>query len=56
MMLFWNNAGPLLRYEKGLLVTESLNPETRIQWRMSRGEMFRTGIKFIIAAVKGRSL
>jgi hypothetical protein len=50
MTIFWNKAGPLIKYDGKLLVVEDLNPEQRMQWRMSRWEMLRTGLRFMLAA------
>ena len=49
MTLFWNEAGPLLKYEKGILHIEDLNPELKTKWRMSRWEMIKVGLQFIRA-------
>lgn len=53
MTLFWHQTGPLLRYEKGLLEIEDLNPQMKTRWRMSRTEMLLTGLKFVWASIKG---
>lgn len=53
MTLFWHQTGPLLRYENGLLEVEDLNPHIQTRWRMSRYEMLVTGLKFVLAALKG---
>jgi hypothetical protein len=52
MTIFWSPCGPLLRYEDGTLHIEDLNPQIKTQWRMSRWEMLRTGVKFIMAALR----
>jgi hypothetical protein len=52
MTLFWNAAGPLMRYANGFLVVEDLNPELKTNWRMSRGEMLRLGWRCIIAGLR----
>jgi hypothetical protein len=53
-MLYMNRCGPLLAYENGMLRVEDLNPEMKTRWTMSRWEMFRTGLRFLLAAVRGR--
>jgi hypothetical protein len=50
MTLFWHSTGPLLRYANGLLTIEDLNPEIKTTWRMSRTEMLKTALRFLIAA------
>lgn len=51
MTLFWDPTGPLMRYAKGVLRIEDLNPELSTNWRMSRLEMFTLGVRAIIAAL-----
>lgn len=50
MTLFWDHTGPLIKYDGEVLKVEDLNPEMRLQWRMSRGEMLRLGWRCIAAA------
>lgn len=50
MTIYWDKTGPLVKYDGSLLVIEDLNPEVRTQWRMSRWDMIRTGLRFILAA------
>jgi len=50
MTIFWDKTGPLIKYDGELLVIESLNPQQHIQWCMSRWEMLRTGLRFMLAA------
>jgi hypothetical protein len=52
MTLFFSHAGPLMKYEDGLLYVEDLNPEVKTRWVMDRGEMLRLGWRCIIAALK----
>jgi len=51
MTIFWNHTGPFLRYENGLLRVEDLNPEIKTRWRMTRGERFLTGLRFVVSAL-----
>ncbi len=52
MTLFWHPTGPFLRYSLGYLHIEDLNPEIWIKWSMSRLELFRVGLRFIIASIR----
>ena len=52
MTLFWHQSGPLMRYEDGVLLTEDLNPEKQMRWRMSRWEMLRLGMRCLAAALR----
>jgi hypothetical protein len=51
MTLFWDQTGPLLKYQNGLLHVEDLNPQVKTQWRMSRKEMLKLGWRCIVAAL-----
>ena len=53
MTLYWAHWGPLLQYRNGFLEIEDLNPDLKTRWRMSRWEMLRTGLRFMIAAISG---
>lgn len=53
MILFYGLSVPLIRYERGTLLIEELNPQVRIQWRMSRGEMLGLALRCLIAALRG---
>jgi hypothetical protein len=53
MTIFWDPAGPLVKYDHGILAIEDLNPEAKLRWRMSRMEMLRLGWRCVIAAVRG---
>jgi len=55
MTLFWSAEGPLLRFDGETLHVESLNPEIKTRWRMSRAELFLTGWRFIWAALRTRA-
>jgi hypothetical protein len=48
--LYWDHTGPLINYIGGMLRVSDLNPETHIQWRMSRMEMLKLGLRCIKAA------
>lgn len=50
--LFWDATGPLLRYGRGVLHVEDLNPEMRTHWAMTRWEIFRIGLRCIWAAIR----
>jgi hypothetical protein len=52
MTLFYDKTGPLVRYSNGTLDIEDLNPETKMRWRMSRGEMLRLGWRCIWSALR----
>jgi hypothetical protein len=52
MKLFFDPTGPLLRYKHGTLYIDDLNPEITIQWRMSRFEMFKVGLRCMVAALR----
>lgn len=52
--LYWHETGPLVNLIGGIFRVSSLNPEKHIQWRMSRGEMFRLGWNCIKAAAARR--
>lgn len=49
--LFWHPSGPLLTYRHGFLDISDLNPEIETRWRMSRWEMFKLGLRCLIASV-----
>ena len=52
--LYWDHAGPLMAYGHGVLLVSNLNPQVETRWRMSRWEMFRTGLRFVRAAIANR--
>ena len=49
--IYWDKTGPLLQYRDGVLIIEDLNPQQRLTWRVSTKEMFRVGLRCIMAAV-----
>jgi hypothetical protein len=51
MIMFSDPSGPMIRYERGVLLVEDLNPQIRTQWRMTRMEMLRTAWRFFLAAL-----
>jgi len=53
--LFFRHTGEMLRYGGGTLHIADLNPEIATKWRMSRMEMLRVGLKFIVAAIRDRA-
>jgi hypothetical protein len=52
MTLFYVPSGPLVRYGKGILQIQNLNPEIKTQWRMSRLEMLSFGMRVLYAALR----
>lgn len=50
-ILYSDETGPMMGYADGFLKIEDLNPHMIAGWRMSRGEMLRTGLRFIAAAI-----
>jgi hypothetical protein len=50
MTIYWKQSGPLIKYDGAFLHVEDLNPELKTRWRMSRWEMLRTGLRFMLAA------
>jgi len=52
MTLFFDRAGPLMKYANGVLHVADLNPEVRTKWCMSRLEMLRLGVRCIVAALR----
>lgn len=52
MTLFWHPTGPQIDYtEDGVLHMATLNPETEIEWHMSRIEMVRLGLRCLKTAL-----
>ena len=49
MRLFFDPSGPMLTYRLGLLEISDLNPEMHVQWRMTRWEMFKLGMRCLLA-------
>ena len=54
MLLLFHNTGPMIRYENGLLLINDLNPESKMQWRMSRWEMFKLGCMCMLTVLRLR--
>ena len=52
MTLFFDHAGPLLRYENGVLRISDLNPEMETRWRMTRSEMLRLSWRCLLASLR----
>jgi hypothetical protein len=52
MTIFFDKTGPLVRFDGSTLEVSDLNPEQSIRWRMTRGEMFRFGLKAIWSALR----
>ena len=52
MTLFFNAAGPMLRYAEGMFRIDDLNPQLKVSWRMSRWEIFCIGLRCITASVR----
>lgn len=50
MTLFRHSTGPMMKYVGGVLYIDDLNPESHLAWRMTRWEMFRTGLQFLVAS------
>ncbi|MCD9821165.1 hypothetical protein [Bradyrhizobium japonicum] len=51
MRLFFDHAGPMLSYEDGFLHVADLNPELRTKWSMARWEMFKLGLRCLLASL-----
>lgn len=49
--LFFDQAGPMLRYGDGALHIADLNPQIETRWAMSRWEMFKLGLRFLTCAI-----
>lgn len=52
MTLFWDQTGPLVKYDGETLTIDDLNPEQHMCWRVSRWELFKLGMKAIAASFK----
>ncbi len=50
--LYWHPTGPLVNFVAGMFRVSDLNPEKHIQWRMSRLEMFKFGLRCIVASLR----
>ena len=51
MTIFWHPTGPMIIYRKETLLIDDLNPEAHLTWAISRWEMIKIGIRFILAGV-----
>lgn len=51
MTLYHNLAGLQMKYTNGLLAIHDLNPEVKVNWRMSRWEMLILGLRCIVGSV-----
>jgi hypothetical protein len=59
MILFYDHSGPRLEYIPpqrkqplpihGILKVEDLNPQIKAEWRISRGELFKIGLRCLVA-------
>lgn len=48
--IYFDQTGPLVRYDGEMLHIQDLNPEIETRWRMSRWDMVRFGLRAIRAA------
>jgi len=53
-MLFWKPEGPQLEYRDGTFFIADLNPEIEIKWRLTPVELFKIGLKCILASIYAR--
>jgi hypothetical protein len=51
--LFFRPEGPMIQYRRGSLLISDLNPEASMRWAISRAELFRVGLRFLFAAIRG---
>lgn len=49
--IYFDQTGPMIRFDGETLHVADLNPEIETRWRMTRWEMFVCGLRFIAAAV-----
>ena len=47
MTLFYDECGPLVTHQDGVLYISDLNPQLDTKWRMTRWELFWFGLKAI---------
>lgn len=52
MTLFWDQTGPKIAYQDGVIEIEDLNPQVSMRWRMSRLEMLRLGWRCILTVLR----
>jgi hypothetical protein len=50
MTLFYDQTGPLVTYQNGVLYVSDFNPQLDTKWKMSRWELLRFGLKAIRAS------
>jgi hypothetical protein len=53
MALYWHPTGPHMEWTEGMLRISDLNPETKIAWTMTRGQMFVLGLRCVFASLVG---
>lgn len=49
--LFLDNCGPYVCYAENTLEIHDLNPQVDIRWSMSKWELFKFGLKMILASI-----
>ena len=49
--IFYDETGPLIRYENGIIQVTTLNPEQEIIFRLSRREAVRVALRLFLRAV-----
>jgi hypothetical protein len=52
MTLFYDHSGPMLKYQNRVLHIHDLNPELHTQWRVTRWEMLKLGLRCLWAAMR----
>jgi hypothetical protein len=50
--LYWHQTGPLMRHDGKMLHVENLNPQIETRWSMNRWQMFRLGLRCILASLR----
>lgn len=51
MTLFFDHCGPLITYDNNVLVIKDLNPEAEMRWHVRRFELFKLGLRCLLATV-----
>lgn len=51
MRILFEPCGPMMLYSFGTLRISDLNPETSLKWSINRWEIFRIGLRCILAAI-----
>jgi hypothetical protein len=54
VILFWASWGPMISYRRGTFAVEDLNPQARIKFNLTRGEVWRMGWRCIWASITDR--